>query len=113
MKNKIIVSLYFAARFKKLKRKFPSLHKELSDLTEKLLQNPTLGISLGLNLYKIRVGAKSKGGGKSGGFRIVTLAIEEVSRGYEITLLTIYDKSEQENFTKSELLKILKRLQAE
>jgi hypothetical protein len=113
MKNKVIVSLYFAARYKKLKRKFPSLNKELEELTKMLLENPTLGISLGSNLYKIRMSSKSKGAGKSGGFRVVTISIEELSKGFEITLLTIYDKSEQENFTKDELLKILKRLQAE
>jgi hypothetical protein len=113
VKNKIIVSLYFAARFKKLKRKFPSLNNELEKLTELLLENPLLGTSLGANLYKIRIGSKSKSAGKSGGFRIITLSIEEISKGFEIILITIYDKSEQENFTKDELFKILKRLQAE
>ncbi len=113
MKNKVIVSLYFATRFKKLKRKFPSLNEELKELIKILLENPTLGTNLGANLYKIRMGSKSKSAGKSGGFRIVTLSIEELSKGFEITLLTIYDKSDQENFTKEELLKILKRLQSE
>ena len=113
MKNKIIVSLYFATRFKKLKRKFPSLNDELEELIKRLLENPTLGTSLGANLYKIRMGSKSKGGGKSGGFRIVTLSIEELRKGFEIILLTIYGKSEHENFTKDELLKILKKLQEE
>jgi hypothetical protein len=113
MENKVIVSLYFAARFKKLLRKFPSLNIELSELTNMLLENPTLGTSLGANLFKIRLASKSKVGGKSGGFRVVTMSIEEISKNYEITLLTIYDKSEQENYTKDELLKILKKLQAE
>lgn len=73
----------------------------------------TLGISLGANLYKIRLGSKSKGGGKSGGFRVITLSIEEINKSFEIALLTIYDKSEQENFTRKELIKIIKRLQSE
>ncbi len=78
-----------------------------------LLENPTLGTSLGANLYKIRIGAKSKGGGKSGGFRVITLSVEEIDKIFDITLLTIYDKSEQENFTKNQLLVILKKLKAE
>jgi hypothetical protein len=113
MKNKVIVSLFFAARFRKLKRKFPLLNNELAELTEMLILNPKLGISLGANLYKIRLSSKSKGGGKSGGFRVVTLAIEEINNRFEITLITIYDKSEHQNFTKEELLKIVKRIHSE
>ncbi len=77
---------------------------------EDLAENPTLGASLGSGLYKIRLASKSKGGGKSGGFRLVTYLVDEREDGMDVYLVTVFDKSEESSIDKPVLLKIVKRL---
>ena len=72
-------------------KKFQSLKKELSDLNASLSQTPALGTPLGNDTFKVRLAVKSKGKGKSGGLRIITLMI---AKNKEVYLLTIFDKSE-------------------
>ena len=90
----IIPSAKFKKETKRLHKKYPSLKKELFALNEDLQYNPTLGISLGNDTYKIRVAIRSKSAGKSGGGRVITYVVLE---NKEIYLLTIYDKSELES----------------
>jgi hypothetical protein len=47
------------------------LHDELAELEQKLLSNLRIGISLGGNIFKVRLATKDKGKGKSGEFRII------------------------------------------
>lgn len=90
----------FDRRAKRLAKKFKSLQADLLQLTTMLRQTPTLGTDLGNGVYKIRLAIASKGGGKSGGGRIITYAIKVADPDcYEVTLLTIYDKSEISNVT--------------
>ena len=57
--------------------------------------NPFQGNDLGGHLHKVRLGVDSKGRGKSGGMRVITYTVEQLSdETIEITLLYIYDKSE-------------------
>ena len=107
MKNKIIVTDFFERRAKKFLKKFKSLASELDELERELLLNPKKGIFLGSDLYKIRLASKSKGSGKSGGFRIITYLVETTEIGYKINLITIYDKSEDSTITKSKLVKLV------
>lgn len=89
-------TLDFVRDLKKLKKKFPSINKDLNDLKIALLNNPKMGIALGRDCYKIRMAIGSKGKGKSGGARVITfLKIENDI----IYLLTIYDKSQTENIS--------------
>ncbi len=67
-----------------------------------------MGISLGNNLYKVRLAITSKGKGKSGGARIITYLKTEEGNIY---LLTIYDKSEKDTISNSEIQKILVNIQ--
>ncbi|MBC7567886.1 MAG: type II toxin-antitoxin system RelE/ParE family toxin [Pedobacter sp.] len=61
-----------------------------------------LELRLGNGCYKVRLAIASKG--KSGGARVIAnLVIEESS----VFLLAIYDKSEKENLTNSELADLL------
>ena len=106
--NKAIYTQYFKSRAKRLLNKFSTLRNELIDLESQLLKIPTLGTPLGNGLYKIRLGAKSKGGGKSGGFRVITYLIEENENSSDIYFITIYDKSEEDTLDKKMLLKIIK-----
>ncbi len=60
------------------------------------IANPYGGESLGQHTYKNRMAIASKGKGKSGGARVLTLTVL-VSDDADVTLLTIYDKGEIEN----------------
>lgn len=109
MKRKIEVLDNFKSRFKRLSKKYKSLDSELVELSQTLLNSPKQGDNLGSGLYKIRLASQSKGSGKSGGFRVITYYIEQKADTETIYLVTIYDKSEEDSISKSELLKITKR----
>lgn len=94
---------------KRLVKKYPSLKKELIELSSILRENPTTGTSLGNNAYKIRIAIKSKGSGKSGGARIITYLVVE---NKEVYLLTIYDKSELDSVDDNTLRKIIRDITA-
>ena len=98
----------FESRVKKFVKKFPSLAAELIDFVESLNDTPFQGESLGAGLYKVRLRSKSKGKGKSGGFRIINYIVTENNEDTDITLLTIYDKSEDSTMKKSVLVKMVK-----
>lgn len=72
MATRVIPSIPFERDVKPLLKKYDSLGHDLLVLQNELMQTPTLGTSLGGGLFKIRLGTKSKGGGKSGGFRVIT-----------------------------------------
>ena len=95
----------FDKQLKRLAKKYPSLTKEYVELLESLEQNPEQGTNLGNNCYKIRISISSKGKGKSGGARVITNFIIAENIVY---LLSIYDKSDKENISDSELIDLLK-----
>ena len=98
----------FERQAKRLKKKFPSLKKEIFQLIQELKIKPNQGSPLGHNCFKVRLAISSKGKGKSGGARIITyLKIIE----HSIYLLSIYDKSEQKSLTEKELLKLIELIQ--
>jgi hypothetical protein len=75
-----------------------------------------MGIPLGKDTYKIRLKIASKGVGKSGGARVISL-VETTVIGYseiisadEITvnLITIYDKAEVDNISDKELKELIR-----
>lgn len=92
---------------KKLLKKYASLKEELTLLGKELTKNPTLGTALGKNFYKIRIGIKSKGKGKSGGARIITYLITD---NKEVILLAIYDKQVKADISEEELQELLASL---
>jgi len=62
-------------------------------------------MSIGKSCFKIRIAIASKGKGKRGGARIITnFMVTDVT----VYLLSIYDKSEQQNLTNKELDELLK-----
>ena len=107
MNRKIEVIDEFKRSFKRLSKKFRTLNSELNDLITELEENPKFGNSLGAGLYKIRLASESKGGGKSGGFRVITYYVEEIDDLEVVYLVTIYDKSEEDSIKKSDLVKIV------
>ena len=64
-------------------------------------------MDIGSGIFKIRLANKSKGAGKSGGFRVITYLVKATSSGTDIYLITIYDKSEESTIDKSALKKLI------
>lgn len=105
MSYKIITAKKFEKELKKLVKKYPSLKKEYSELIDQLSGEPTKGTPIGKSCYKIRISIASKGGGKSGGGRVITY----ITFAKElIALLSIYDKGEQDSISNKEILDRLK-----
>ena len=91
-----------------MRKKYPSISKDLTALLLKLEQNPFEGESLGDNCYKVRMAISAKNKGKSGGARVIT-CIKIVDD--EIHLLTMYDKSDIENITDEYLDELKKSIE--
>ncbi len=100
----------FARQAKRLKKKFPSLKQELTELEQQMKIHPHFGIALGHNTYKIRLGVKSKGKGKSGGIRVITYVVDSIGNVY---LLSLYDKSEIGTIENSLILHYTKQIDFE
>lgn len=118
MKVTVRITQSFRIAVKPLLKKFPSLSTDLLTLEKELLVSPRLGTSLGREAYKIRLKISSKGKGKSGGARVITL-IETTLIGFKqkiseeeitVNLLTIFDKSDVGNISDKELKVLIKNL---
>jgi len=94
----------FWSGFKRLSKKYYSIRDDLTDLIKSLQQNPLQGESLGRDCYKVRMKISAKKKGKSGGSRVIT-CVKIMDQ--EITLISIYDKSEQDNISDSFLMQLL------
>lgn len=114
------VSRSFKVAAKPLLKKFPSLSKDLLKLESDLINNPSLGTPLGHNVYKIRLKISSKGKGKSGGARVISLVesnllaeVDLVEGQTVVNLLMIYDKSNTATITDKELKELIKTFHSE
>ena len=76
------------------------MKQDLLLLIQSLATNPGQGTPPGNDFYKIRLFIKSKGKGKSGGARVITLVKINKETVY---LASIYDKSEQATISDKEL----------
>jgi mRNA-degrading endonuclease RelE of RelBE toxin-antitoxin system len=90
----------FEREARRLKKKFPSLKDEISQLIDNLESNPYVGNPIGKGFYKIRVAIKSKGKGKRSGGRVITF-IKVVAE--TVYLVSIYDKSEKSDISDADL----------
>lgn len=90
----------FIKKLKEYSKKYPSIRKDFESLLLLLQQSPKTGTALGKDCYKIRLAIKSKGKGKSGGARVIT-CVKIVHD--TIYFLAIYDKSEQDTISESDL----------
>lgn len=91
---KISVSSDFAREAKRLAKKYPSFKQDYSDFLNSIKENPLQGDEITQNIRKIRMAIKSKGKGKSGGARIITLNILTKELCGEVVFLLIYDKED-------------------
>jgi len=86
----------FVRKLKPLAKKYRSIPNDLNGLKESLQKDPAQGSDLGNGVRKVRMAIASKGKGKSGGARVITLLIHANVDCKEVKLLTIYDKSDIE-----------------
>ena len=106
MEVKIQVGNEFKRQFKRLAKKYHSLRDDFDEWKKEILKNPFVGDDLGCGVRKIRMAIESKGKGKSGGARILTLNVKVSEDGMNVILLTIYDKGEISN-VKDDFIKYL------
>ena len=82
----------FEAQAKKLSKRHRSFKDDIRNFVLSLKENPFQGVELSPGIRKIRMSITSKGRGKSGGARIITvLATEENGHVY---LMNVFDKSD-------------------
>ena len=91
-------------------KRYHTLADDINALQFELMENPEAGISLGGGKRKIRLGVKSKGGGKRGGLRVITLNVVIETNDTCVNLLTIYDKKEIPNVSDKYIDQIIKNL---
>lgn len=100
----------FKREFKRLNKKYHSLVNYFDAFILELKANPETGADLGNGIRKVRMAISSKGKGKSHGARVITYTtIISVEEGV-ITLLTIYDKAEQESILTKEIAALVKEI---
>jgi mRNA-degrading endonuclease RelE of RelBE toxin-antitoxin system len=107
MKYKVIPTPEFIKNLKSLSKKYKSIKNDILNLANELEDNPTLGTSLGNNTFKIRVKNGDLNKGKSAGYRVITYCINELK---EISLVTIYSKSDKENILDLELIELIRQI---
>ena len=79
---------------------YPSFESDYDTFLNDLEKNPFSGEPLGQQTYKYRMAIASKGKGKSGGARVLTYNVQQISEDeVQVTLMTIYDKSDISNVT--------------
>jgi mRNA-degrading endonuclease RelE of RelBE toxin-antitoxin system len=100
----------FYRQLKRLSKRYRSLADDIDALQHELMENPRAGVSLGGGKRKIRLGIKSKGGGKRGGLRVITLNVVINITDTCINLLTIYDKKEISNVSDKYIDEIIRNL---
>ncbi len=107
MSFEIVPTDMFERKLKRLAKKHKSLKNDLANLVLELSENPTLGTSLGKECYKIRLKIESKGKGKSGGARLITLVriMNET-----VFLIDIYDKADQTTISNEKLKELIELL---
>lgn len=92
MNFEIIRTDYFSKEFKRLAKRYKSLAKDYEVFLESLTTNPLQGVEIAPNVRKIRMAISSKGKGKSGGARVITLNALVSEHEGKVYLLLIYDK---------------------
>lgn len=103
----LITSPDFMKDLKHLSKKHLSIITDVELLGEELKVHPNSGTPIGQGCYKIRLAITSKGKGKSGGARVITYVYVTKETVY---LLAIFDKSEKENISNSELKQLLAQI---
>lgn len=108
MSYRIVPTRKFLRELKQLAKRYVSIGEDVEALGISLAENPFQGVDLGGGLRKIRMAITSKGRGKSGGARVITLNVILTDEDGEVFLITIYDKAERESISVKELEKFVR-----
>ena len=95
----VYISKHFKRQIKGLVKKYPNLKTDIRATLKEFKKEQC--ISLGAHTYKLRIGLKSAGRGKSAALRIIILLIEVDSI---IAPLTLYAKSDRANIPRQEIM---------
>lgn len=101
----IIVTEEFKRCVKPIAKRYKSFNQDYQDLLDDLDKNPHMGIDLGNGFRKVRMAIASKGKGKSGGARVITLDLLE--RNECLYLIYAYDKSDADSVNLDVIKKII------
>ena len=101
----------FRKQAKRQAKTYRSLADDLEAFVNELSQNPNMCKDLGSGVRKIRMAVKSKGKGTSGGMRVITFNVIIDRTDTEITLLSMYDKSEKESISDKEIKVLLESIE--
>lgn len=110
MSLEIVRSDYFTSEFKRLAKRYRSLAKDYEAFLESLKSNPLQGVEIAPNVRKIRMAIGSKGKGKSGGARVITLNALVTEQDGTVYLLLIYDKSDAPNVKMNVIKDIIREI---
>ena len=99
----------FDKEFKRLFKKYRSLKQDILNLADEIAANPNAGIDLGQGFYKYRLSVESKGKGKRGGARVISMNVIVAENETEIGFLYIYDKSERANVSDADIIALKKK----
>jgi hypothetical protein len=103
----VVATQAFIRSAKPIAKKYRSFNDDYQKLVKELTENPYLGVDLGNGYRKVRMAISSKGKGKSGGCRVITL--DMVERNGCLYLLYAYDKSDYDNV----ILSVIKSIAAD
>lgn len=101
----------FERRAKALAKHYKSFPKDYDSFLDSLEKNPFQGVALGGGVYKIRMQIAAKGKGKSGGARVLTYNVTRTEPDeVQITLMSIFDKSEMVNVSDAYISSLVQQL---
>jgi len=109
MNCKIETTPDFARELKQLAKRYSSMKEDYRNFLDALRKSPLQGEPLGMHLRKVRFPIASKTKGKSGGARVITHTVLMETDGANITLVTIYDKSDMASISNHDLRKLMKK----
>lgn len=101
----------FKKAYKRLSKKYHSFERDVDSLVSTLKSDPHVGSDLGNGIRKVRMAISGKGKGKSGGARVIIYILELAEESGQVTLLAIYDKSEQESISRKDIDELIKGLE--
>ena len=92
-----------------LAKRYSSMRDDYETFLNEIKSNPFVGTPLGQKLRKVRFAITSKGKGKSGGARVITHTVILSEEGTDVSLLYIYDKTDQATITIKEINTLLRK----
>lgn len=97
----------FLKSAKLLSKRYRSFADDLKNLRDDIIKNPLYGDDLGNGIRKLRMAIKSKGKGKRGGARVISLTVAIDDTMSKVTFLYAYDKSDMDNISDNKIKQIL------